>query len=179
MNRNPDQQVLDACKRGDRNAQKALYDLLAPVMFSVCIRYGGDRQVAQDLLQDGFVTLFSSLDSFRGDGSFEGWARRIFVNTALMYLRRHDALRDSADITEAHALSSDAATPVQELGYRELTALIAQLPAGFRTVFNMYVVEGYSHREIAQALGISEVTSRSQLNRARALLREKISQMQR
>lgn len=174
VNQNPGKQILEACRQGDRSAQKALYDRLAPVMYPVCIRYAGDREVAKDLLQDGFVTLFASLEQFRGDGSFEGWARRIFVNTALMYLRRHDALRESGDLEAAVQLKSDTATPVQEMGYRELMALVMELPAGFRTVFNMYVVEGYSHREIAEALGISEVTSRSQLNRARALLREKI-----
>jgi len=147
-------------------------------MFPVCIRYVGDRDTAQDILQEGFVTLFTKLDSYSGEGSFEGWARKIFVNTALMYLRKTDALKLGTDIEEARSLASDTPSAIQSIGYAELMQLIASLPAGFRTVFNMYVVEGYSHREIADALGISEVTSRSQLQRARKMLQDKIKMME-
>ena len=118
------------------------------------------------------------LDSYSGEGAFEGWARKIFVNTALMYLRKTDALRLGTDIEEARSLASDEPSAVQSIGYAELMQLVASLPAGFRTVFNMYVVEGYSHKEIADALGISEVTSRSQLQRARKMLQDKIKSME-
>lgn len=174
MTENLDQRLLDKCMKGDRNAQKALFDHLAPKMLSVCLRYVGNRTWAEDVLQDGFVTLFTKLDSYKGEGSFEGWARKIFVNTALMDLRRKDALKMSDDIEEARSLSSDIGTPIQDIGYKELMALITELPPGFRTVFNMFVVEGYSHKEIAEKLGITEVTSRSQLNRARAWLQHRI-----
>lgn len=167
-------QLLDLCKKGDSHAQKALYDSLAPKMFPVCIRYMGDRIVAEDVLQDGFVTLFSRLDSYSGAGSFEGWARKIFVNTALMSLRKSDVLRESDDIGQAWSIKSEATTAIQDIGYKELLTMIGELPAGFRTVFNMYVMEGYSHKEIAEALGITENTSRSQLQRARVALQEKI-----
>lgn len=133
--------------------------------------------MAEDVLQDGFVTLFSKLDSYSGQGSFEGWARRIFVNTALMALRKGDVLRDSEDVGEVRNMASPDVSAVQKMGYDELMALVAGLPAGFRTVFNMYVIEGYSHREIAEELGISEVTSRSQLQRARVLLQKKIKEV--
>ena len=167
---------IEEAKKGDRRAQKAIYDLLAAKMFAVCLRYMGDRDSAEDILQDGFVTLFSKIDSFTGAGSFEGWARRIFVNTALMSLRKKDALKNSEDVQSAWGISSDSPTAIEEIGYDELMKMIAALPPGFRTVFNMYVIEGYSHKEIAEALGISETTSRSQLQRARTLLQSKIKE---
>lgn len=169
--------TIDACKKGDRTAQKKLYDSLAPKMFAVCMRYMGDRMLAEDILQEGFVTLFSKLDSYSGEGSFEGWARRIFVNTALMSLRRTDALKLSDDLEEARSLSSDVTSQLQNIGYKEVMSLVMALPDGYRTVFNMFVVEGYSHKEIAQAMDISEATSRSQLLRARMILQEKIKNL--
>lgn len=171
-----DQKLIDSCIKGDRAAQKALYDRLAPRMFPLCIRYVSDRDVAEDILQDGFVTLFTRLDSYKGEGSFEGWARRIFVTTALMSLRKKDALKMSDDLEAARGLRADTATQVQNIGYKELMELIMTLPPGFRTVFNMYAVEGYSHKEISQMLGISETTSRTQLSRARLWLQNKIKE---
>lgn len=169
-----DIQLIESCKKGDRVAQKAVYDRLASRMFSVCIRYIGDRDAAQDILQEGFVTLFTKLDTYKADGSFEGWARRIFVTTALMHLRKKDALRMSEDLEIVRSVRDEAVTQIEKIGYKELMALVMGLPPGFRTIFNMYAVEGYSHKEIAQALGISEVTSRSQFSRARAILQKKI-----
>ena len=166
--------LIEACKRSERSAQRRLYDFLSPKMFPLCLRYMGDRDSAEDILQEGFVTLFTKLDSFTGEGSFEGWARKIFVNTALMSLRRTDALKLSDDLETAWGVSSENESTVQTMGYKELMGLISQLPAGFRTVFNMYVIEGYSHKEIAGMLGISEATSRSQLQRARMMLQKKI-----
>ena len=165
--------VADAMK-GDRRAQKAIYDALSGKMYAVCIRYMADREAAADILQDGFVTLFSKLDTFSGDGSFEGWARKIFVNTALMALRKKDVLKQSEDVDTAWNVTSGDPSAIQQISYNELMRMIAELPPGFRTVFNMYVVEGYSHKEIAEELGISENTSRSQLQRARVLLQSKI-----
>lgn len=168
------EELAEACVGGDRKAQKALYDRLAPKMYAVCLRYMGERELAQDILQEGFVTLFSKIKSFEGKGSFEGWARRIFVNTALMDLRRNDALKMSDDIETAWDIASDTTSQVQDIGYKELLSLVASLPTGYRTVFNMYVIEGYSHKEIGESLGISEPTSRSQLQRARMMLQDKI-----
>ena len=171
-----EQRLIHLCRKGDRKAQKAIYDRLASKMFPVCIRYAGDRSVAEDLLQDGFVTLFSKLDSYKGDGSFEGWARRIFINTALMYLRKKDTLKMSDDIDNARNMTSEYSTQVQDMGYKELMSLITSLPPGFRTVFNLYVLEGYSHKEIAEMLDITEVTSRTQLSRARIWLQNRIKE---
>ena len=145
-------------------------------MFPVCIRYVGDRGTAEDILQDGFVTLFTRLDSYKGDGSFEGWARRIFVTTALMSLRKKDALKMSDDLEAAKGVRTETASQVQNIGYKELMSLIMTLPPGFRTVFNMYAIEGYSHKEIGEMLGISETTSRTQLSRARIWLQNKIKE---
>lgn len=161
-------------RQGDRKAQKAIYDQLSGKMYAVCLRYMSDKEQAQDILQDGFVTLFTKLDSYSGEGSFEGWARKIFVNTALMSLRKKDVLKQSEDVDTAWDISSSDPSVIQRIGYKELLDLIATLPPGFRTVFNMYVLEGYSHKEIAEALDISETTSRSQLQRARTLLQSKI-----
>ena len=166
--------MLEKAKEGDRRAQKAIYDSLASKMYALCIRYMGDRDTAEDVLQDGFVTLFAKLDTYTGEGSFEGWARKIFVNTALMSLRKNDVLKESDEMESARSVTSEAPSAVQDIGYKELCKMISELPAGFRTVFNMYVVEGYSHQDIADALGISVNTSRSQLLRARAMLQAKI-----
>ena len=169
--------LIDQAKKGDRRSQKAIFDALSPKMFAVCLRYMGDRDAAQDVLQDGFVTLFTKLDSFEGSGSFEGWARKIFVNTALMSLRKNDVLKDSEDVDTAWNVVADTPSAIQNVSYNELMKIISELPPGFRTVFNMYVIEGYSHKEIAESLGISENTSRSQLQRARVMLQEKIKKM--
>ena len=158
---------IEDARRGDTRAQKAIYDALSGKMFAVCLRYMGDRDSAEDILQDGFVTLFTKLDSFSGDGSFEGWARKIFVNTALMSLRKRDVLKQSEDVQEAVQLSSEEPSPVQSISYKDLLKLISELPPGF---------EGYSHKEISEALDISESTSRSQLLRARAILQSKIKE---
>lgn len=161
-------------RAGDRKAQKAIYDSLSGKMYAVCLRYMGDSEAAEDVLQDGFVTLFSKLDSYSGEGSFEGWARKIFVNTALMSLRKRDILKQTEDVEAAWDVSSEDPSAIQKISYKELLDIISELPPGFRTVFNMYVIEGYSHKEIAEELGISEVTSRSQLQRARMLLQARL-----
>jgi len=166
--------LVEGCRKGERRSQKAVYDLLSGKMLSVCMRYMADREAAEDVLQDGFVTLFTKLDSYSGEGSFEGWARKIFVNTALMSLRKNDVMRQTEDVSEARNLDSGEASAIEKIGYKDLMKMIAELPPGFRTVFNMYVIEGYSHKEIAETLGVSETTSRSQLQRARLLLQSKI-----
>ena len=151
---------------------------LAPKMMALCLRYMGNREDAEDVLQEGFITLFKKLDSYTGAGSFEGWARKIFVNTALMHLRKTDALSLGEDIQEARGLFTEEATPVQKMGYAELMRMIGELPPDARTVFNMYVLEGYSHKEIAKELGCTEATSRSKLQRARIRLQEMIKEKQ-
>lgn len=177
MAENFDLKLIESCKKGDRAAQKVLYERLAPRMYPVCIRYIGDRELAQDVLQDGFITLFTHLKSYNGEGSFTGWARRIFITTALMELRRKDALKMSDELDVARGMKANTASQLQNVGYKDLMNLITQLPPGFRTVFNLYAVEGFAHKDIAQMLGISETTSRTQLSRARAWLQNKINEI--
>ena len=169
-----EQQMIALCKKGDRAAQKALFDSLSPKMYAICIRYMGSREAAEDVLQEGFISLFSKLDSYSGEGSFEGWARKVFVNTALMTLRRNDVMRQSEDIESARSISGNDVSALQSISYKELMGMIAELPPGFRTVFNLFLIEGYSHKEISGMLGISEATSRSQLQRARVMLQNRI-----
>ena len=173
-----DLQLIKSCRQGDRASQKILYDRLAPRMFPICIRYIGDRTQAEDILQEGFITLFGKLKSFKGEGSFEGWARRIFVTTALMALRKKDALKMSEELDAARGLKADTVSQIRELGYKELMGIITTMPTGFRTVFNMYAVEGYSHKEIGEMLGISETTSRTQYSRARVWLQNRINELE-
>ena len=172
-----EQHIIALCKQGDRAAQKALFDKLSSRMFPVCLRYMGNREAAEDVLQEGFISLFSKLNSYSGEGSFEGWARKVFVNTALMTLRKNDVMRQGEDIETAWSVSSEDPGALQKISYKELMGMIAELPTGFRTVFNMFLIEGYSHKEIGEALGISEATSRSQLQRARVMLQNRIKKL--
>ena len=173
-----DLQLIDLCIKGDRASQKVLYDRRAPRMFPLCIRYIGDRVQAEDILQEGFITLFSKLENYKGEGSFEGWARKIFVTTALMSLRKKDALKMSEELDTVRGMKDDLPSQGQNIGYKELMKLVTELPTGFRTVFNMYAIEGYSHKEIGDMLGISETTSRTQLSRARIWLQKKIKEIE-
>lgn len=168
------ERLVPLLKEKDRKAQRRVFDALAKKMMAVCLRYMGNKDDAEDVLQEGFVTVFTKIDSYTGSGSFEGWARKIFVNTALMHLRRTDALGLSDDIEEARTLFTEEATPIENIGYKELLKMISSLPPEYRTVFNMYVMEGYSHKDISDELGCTEATSRSRLQRARLKLQEMI-----
>lgn len=167
----PERELIKQCLGNNRLAQKEMYERLSPRMFSVCIRYIGDKYKAQDVLHDGFITLFAKLRTFKGDGSFEGWARRIFINTALMQIRKADVLKNSEDIEAPHIDLKYSDNIIDKIDADKLFAIISQMPSGFRTVFNLYVIEGYSHDEIAKALNITEGGSRSQLSRAREWLK--------
>ncbi|MCD8193321.1 MAG: sigma-70 family RNA polymerase sigma factor [Tannerellaceae bacterium] len=143
-------------------------------MMGVCLRYVNDRETARDLLQDGFVKIFTSLGSYSGAGSFEGWMRKIFVNCALEYLRKSDVLRESTDLDHTAELMQPDSSVIAKLSADELMKLVHELPSGFRTIFNLFAIEGYSHKEIGELLNITESTSRSQLTRAKQLLQRKI-----
>ena len=150
-------ELIRSCIDGDRKSQKALYDHLAPRMFPVCIRYIGDRDQAADVLQDGFITLFTKLKDYKGEGSFEGWARRVFVTTALMSLRKRDALKMSEELDAVRGMKAETVSQTQNIGYKELMKVVTSLPPGFRTVFNMYtigVVVAYSVAVGSHCLGI-------------------------
>ena len=170
-------QLIDRCINGDRAAQRKMYELLAPRYFPVCIRYVGDRTVAEDILQEGFVALFTKLHCYSGSGPFDGWAQRIFINASLMYLRKNDALKMSDDISLARGLQSREEGAVDRMSYNEIMSAVMEMPPGFRAVFNLYVMEGFSHKEIAEMLGITESTSRTQLSRGRIWLQNRINEM--
>lgn len=146
-------------------------------MLAVCLRYVNDPETARDLMQDGFIKVFTSIDTYTGSGAFEGWLRKIFVNCALEYLRRNDVLRESTDLDNTTELVQPNSNAISDLSAAELMQLVHDLPAGFRTVFNMFAIEGYSHKEISEALGITESTSRSQYTRAKQLLQKKIKEL--
>jgi len=144
-------------------------------MLSVCVRYVTESGDTRDLLQEGFIKLFTKIDSFSGTGAFGGWVRRIFVTTALEHLRQNDALKQSSSIEEYGNYIENADTSVLEkISADDLMKCIAGLPDGYRTVFNLYAIEGYSHAEIAEMLNISEGTSRSQFMRARKILQKNL-----
>lgn len=167
--------LIAGCKSGKPWAQKEVFDLYASVMMSVCVRYVTDRETARDILQEGFIKLYTKIDTYSGTGSFAGWIRRIFVTTALEYLRQHDALKQSASIEEySNSIEDNEVTVLDKISADDLMNCIAKLPAGYCTVFNLYAIEGYSHTEIAEILNISESTSRSQFLRARKILQKDV-----
>lgn len=171
--------LINGCRKHDRKAQRLLYEKLAGKMFPVCLRYMGDRERAKDIMHDGFITLFDKLSEYRGEGSFEGWARRIFITTALMQLRKNDVLRNSGQIDGKLPVRIIEISPAEtgKLDAERIMKLIVSMPEGFRTVFNLFAIEGFSHKEIAERLGIGEGGSRSQLSRARIWLQERIKNL--
>lgn len=154
-----EQLLIDGCKRGEASARKELYELYAPAMMSVCARYVHDRDTARDLLQDGFIKVFTKIQTYSATGPFGAWVRRVFVTTALEYLRKYDALRSSAPIDEYGEQVEDVDASVLD-----------RLSAG-------YAIEGYTHKEIAAMLHIQEITSRSQFARARKALQEMVQSL--
>ena len=170
-----EENLIAGCIEGKPRAQKELFEQYASVMLSVCVRYVNDRETAKDILQDGFIKIYSKIDTYSGTGSFAGWIRRIFVTTALEYLRQNDALKQSASIEEySNSIVDEKITVLDKISADDLLDCISRLPEGYRTVFNLYAIEGYSHSEIAGMLGISESTSRSQYMRARNILQKNV-----
>lgn len=171
----PEPDLIRGAIAGERDMQEELYNRFAGKMYAVCLRYAGNAEDAQDLLQDGFVKVFRNLEKFRAEGSFEGWVRRVFVNTSIEHFRKKNHLYSISEKEEDVIEDSDI-TALDNLGEKDIIALIQELSPGYRTVFNLYVIEGYSHKEIGNILGISEGTSKSQLARAKAILQRKVKQ---
>lgn len=163
--------LISGCINGDRKMQRELYERYSAKMFGVCLRYAGSTEEAEDILQEGFIKVFKKIGSYRGDGSFEGWIRRIFVNTAIEQFRRKTYLQPITE-REENSVEATYLSVLDNLAEKDIVKLVQQLSPGYRTVFNMYVVEGYTHRQIAEVLGISEGTSKSQLSRAKIILQE-------
>lgn len=169
-----DADLIAACRQGSSRAQKLLYERFAGLMLSVCMRYLRRREDAEEALIVGFTNVFRALDQYRHEGSFEGWIRRIMVNEALGLLRRKEPLHMAIDEL-TYDVPATAATAESQLNADDMLAVLAQLPAGYRTVFNLYALEGYTHPEIGELLGISEGTSKSQLSKARAMLQRRLA----
>lgn len=169
--------MLKGCKAADRKTQEMLYRQTASKMLAVCMRYARDRMEAEDVLQLGYIKVFQKINEFRGEGSFEGWIRRVMVNTAIESYRKNLRMLNVVPIDEAYEQSSTG-FDLNNLGMQDLLKLIGNLADGYRIVFNMYVIEGYSHKEIAETLGISEGASKSQLSRARAILKQEVIKME-
>lgn len=165
-----EEQLIDGCKARNPLSQRQLYEKYSRKMMGVCMRYTNNRDEAEDVLQDGFVKVFEKISSFQSQGSFEGWLRRIFVNTALDNIRKNKENNLLADIDQV-GYSLDAGTNVEsDFNAGELLEILNKIPAGYKVVFNMFVIEGYSHKEIADELGVSESTSKTQFLRAKAYL---------
>jgi len=174
----PDERLIVAgCKKNESWARKKLYELYAPAMLGVCARYTNDYEDAKDVLHEGFIKIFKKINTYLGEGSLGGWMRRIFVTTALEFLRDGGS-QVYADIVEYEdKLETVEISVVEKLSVDEILKCISELPKGYQLVFNMYAVEGYSHAEIAKMLNIKEGTSRSQFAHARQLLQDKIQKL--
>jgi RNA polymerase sigma factor (sigma-70 family) len=176
-----DDSIIEGCIAGKRSAQNALYRKFSAMMLSVCMRYAQNRDEAEDILQEAFIKIFQNIASFRGEGSFEGWMKRIMINHALNHYRKNKKTPFTQDINEINEQDIIGKEEIQ--GHHEpvsadiLLSLIQLLPQGYRMVFNLYVFEEYSHKEIAKELNISESTSKTQLLKARRMLRRKLSEL--
>lgn len=168
--------IIKACLKGNRIAQNNLYQLFADKMYGVCLRYADNEDEAKDILQDGFIKVFVNLKQFNNKGSFEGWIRRIIVNTALEKFRDKNYLFAVNMESEYDSNRSHYDHILSELSAKDLLKLIHDLSPQYRMVFNLYAIEGYSHKEICERLKIKEGTSKSNLSRAREILKEKVKQ---
>jgi RNA polymerase sigma factor (sigma-70 family) len=170
-------EIIEGCKKHDRHAQELLYQRFSGKMFALCCRYVKDKMEAEDVLLVAFSKILDRIGQYTSEGSFEGWIRKAMVNESLTYLRKHKNMYLETDIEMAD-LEPDYEQMESLLQAEDLMQLIAGLPAGYRIVFNMYAIDGYSHKEIAAKLGIRENTSKSQLSRARALLQRNLLEME-
>ena len=167
--------LIEACVKGDRQAQQDLYDLFSKRMFMVCLRYTKSQQEAEDVLQDSFIKVFKNLKGYRGESRFDYWIKRIVVNTALNSQRKKLYMYPMVDIDDVKN-EFDQSKSLSNFQMEDLLNMIRELPTGCQTVFNLFAIEGYSHKEIADMLKVSEGTSKSQFSRARKLLQEKIAE---
>jgi RNA polymerase sigma-70 factor (ECF subfamily) len=170
-----EQLLIKGCIAGDRTDQTRLYDLFAPRMMGVCMRYAKNREEAEEILLEGFLRVFTYIKKYKGTGSFEGWIRKIMVNCALHRYKSKSHLYPVFQLENERTVATEEPDIFSKLDVKELTLLVQSLPAGYRMVFNLYVFEGYKHREIAEALGISEGTSKSNLSDARAILQKALT----
>jgi RNA polymerase sigma-70 factor (ECF subfamily) len=171
------EQLIGDCMSGRRPAQNRIYELFAPRMLPVCLRYSNDKEEAEEILQEGFIKVFTHIAQFRREGSFEGWVRRIVVNAALQRYREKARMYPVVSLQEEISVTTTSNETYANIGYKDLLALVQKLPPAYRLVFNLYVFEGMKHKEIAEALKISEGTSKSNLYDARLILQREIMKL--
>jgi RNA polymerase sigma factor (sigma-70 family) len=165
-----EQTIIAGCLHGEAASQRELYNRYSPKMLSVCYRFAHNREDAEDMLQEGFIKVFTQIHTFQNKGAFEGWIRRIVVHTCINFLKKHKKFSDSIDLAYATTLSVKEETMPSIMQAKQVVECIRLLPMGYRTVLNLYAIEGFSHREIGNMLDIEESTSRSQYTRAKAML---------
>lgn len=164
--------ILKGCLKQQAAAQKALYDRYSAKMLAVCYRYAHNREDAEDMLQEGFIKVFTQIHTFKAQGAFEGWVRRIMVHTCINILKKNKKFNESVDLVQASGLLVREDVIPSIIQAKQVVECIRVLPIGYRTVLNLYAIEGFSHKEIAQILDIEESTSRSQYTRAKAMLED-------
>jgi len=175
-----DHQIIEGCSKHDRKAQKMLYDRYSRFLMGICLRYACDRAEAEDILQDSFIKIFFNIKDFTGTGSFIGWLRKVAVNTAITHYHKNLKFRYCVEIEEFTSTETGIASFEEDFFTSdELYKVLNELPAGYRMVFNLYAVEGYKHKEIAEMLGIDMNTSKSQYSRAKAVIRDKLNTLRR
>ncbi|WP_276389106.1 RNA polymerase sigma factor [Eudoraea chungangensis] len=168
------EELIHNCKKGNRRAQELLYREYAPILFGVCLKYSKNKVEAEDNLHDSFMTIYEKIGQYKFQGSFVGWMKRITVNTVLQKYRKEDYLKVVTE-NEADEMESDSASEYFKIDLTTLLKYVQELPNKYRITFNMYVLDGFSHKEISEKLGTSTGTSKSNLARARAILKEKIT----
>ena len=166
-----EKEIIEGCQKGNRKAQNMLYHNYRYQLFGVCLRYSKDRQEAEDLLQEGFITIFKNLYQYRPIGSFKAWMHTVVVRVALQHVRRQKKLFSPIDINQLADEYQTHEDIFSDFRAKELIKMIQKLPNGYRAVFNLYVLEGYAHKEIAEMLGVTIGTSKSQLSKAKAMLK--------
>ena len=165
------QHIIDSCQKEESGGQKALYDMYRGLLFGICRRYIGQSENAEDVFIEGFYKIFSKIGTFKNEGSFEGWMKRLMVNECLMYIRKHKKSHMTVELGDLQIDNEDLSA-LDNLQAADVLKMVNELPTGYKTVFNLYVIEGYKHREIAEHLGISINTSKSQLILAKKKLRQ-------
>jgi RNA polymerase sigma factor (sigma-70 family) len=165
-----EQAILAGCLKNDPVAQRELYNRYSPKMLSVCYRFAQSREDAEDMLQEGFIKVFTQIQTFQNKGAFEGWIRRIIVHTCINFLKKYKKFSENIDLAYAGYLQVKEETIPSIMQAKQVVECIRLLPIGYKTVLNLYAIEGYNHKEIAEMLDIEESTSRSQYTRAKAML---------
>ncbi len=165
-----EQAIIAGCLQNDVAAQRELYNRYSPKMLSVCYRFAQSREDGEDMLQEGFIKVFTQMHTFQNKGAFEGWIRRIIVHTCINFLKKYKKFNESVDLAYADYIQVKEETVPSIMQARQIIECIRLLPLGYRTVLNLYALEGYSHKEIGQMLDIEESTSRSQYTRAKSML---------